>query len=157
MKIWIDADAAPRDVKAIIFKASKRLGIETLLVANSRLSVPLDNALVQAIRVDGGPDVADRYIADHALPGEVAVTADIPLAAVLVEKGVTVLDPRGLQYTEENVRERLSIRDFMDSLRSSGVETSGPSSYSARDKQAFAASLDRILSAASRRTKPTAE
>ena len=150
MKIWIDADAAPRDGKDIIFRAARRLSIETVLVANRRLPVPPDNPHVSAVLVQGGPDVADTYIADHAAPGDLAVTADIPLAAVLVEKGLTVVDPRGEQYSVENVRERLSIRDFMDSLRGSGVETGGARPFGQREKQAFAAALDRLLTAARR-------
>lgn len=151
MRIWVDADAAPRDVKDIVARAAARLQIETVFVANQRLFVPLNNPHVKAVCVDGGPDVADRYIADMAERGDVAVTADIPLAAILVEKGLAVLDPRGVLYSEENVRERLSIRDFMDSLRSSGVETGGPKAFGPRDKQAFAAALDRVLTAALRR------
>jgi uncharacterized protein YaiI (UPF0178 family) len=151
MIIWLDADAAPRDVKEIVFRAAMRLEIPTVMVANQRLSVPLNNPHVSTVWVEGGPDVADRYIADNASNGDIAVTADIPLAAILVEKGVVVLDPRGELFTMENVRERLSVRDFMESLRSSGVETGGPKPYGAREKQAFAAALDRIL-AARRRT-----
>jgi uncharacterized protein len=143
--IWVDADAAPRDAKEIVYRAARRLGIPAVLVANRRLATPRDNPLVSAVWVQGGPDVADRHIAEHALAGDLAVTADIPLAAALVDKGVLVLDPRGELYTAENVRERLSIRDFMDSLRGSGVETGGARPYGAREKQAFAASLDRTL------------
>ncbi|HUF50892.1 MAG TPA: YaiI/YqxD family protein [Longimicrobiales bacterium] len=150
--IWIDADAAPRAVKDIIFRAALRLQLPTVLVANQRMSAPLNNPHVRTVHVDGGPDVADRHIAEHATPGDVAVTADIPLAAILVEKGVVVLDPRGERYTEENVRERLSVRDFMDSLRGAGVETGGASPYGPRDRQSFAAALDRVLTAAARRT-----
>ncbi len=145
MTIWVDADAAPRDVKEIIFRAAKRLAIPTVLVSNQRLSVPANNPHVQTVWVQGGPDVADRHIVDHAAAGDLAITADIPLAAILVEQGVIVLDPRGEQYSEENVRERLSVRDFMDSLRGSGVDTGGARPYGAREKQAFAAALDRIL------------
>jgi uncharacterized protein YaiI (UPF0178 family) len=145
MKLWIDADAAPRDVKEIVFRTARRLRIETVLVANQRLSTPLDHPFVTAVRVEGGPDVADRYIADKAEPGDVAITADIPLAAQLVEKRVTVLDPRGEVYSEENVGERLAVRDFMDGLRGAGLETSGPRPYGPKDRQAFAASLDRVL------------
>jgi uncharacterized protein YaiI (UPF0178 family) len=151
MRIWIDADAAPRDVKEIVFRFAKRLDLEAILVANQRLVLPLDNPRVSAVRVEGGPDVAARYIAEHAERGDLAVTADIPLAAILVEKEVLVLDPRGELFTEENVRERLSVRDFMDSLRGIGVETGGPRAYGARERQAFAAALDRVLTAALRR------
>lgn len=148
MTIWVDADAAPRGVKEIIFRAAKRLEIPTVLVANQRVSTPLNNPHVSTVWVQGGQDVADRHIAEHASEGDIAVTADIPLAAILVERGLVVLDPRGDLYTEENVRERLSIRDFMDSLRISGVETGGPKPYGPREKRAFAAALDRILTAA---------
>jgi uncharacterized protein YaiI (UPF0178 family) len=131
MRIWVDADAAPRDVKEIVYRSAKRLDLEAILVANQRLVPPLNNPRVRVVRVAGGPDEADRYIAEHAEKGDVAVTADIPLAAILVEKEVLVLDPRGELFTEENVRERLSIRDFMDSLRGSGIETGGPLAYGA--------------------------
>ena len=154
MTLWIDADAAPRDVKEIVFRAARRLAVPTVLVANQRLQPPPGAPMVTAVRVDGGPDVADRHIAEHAAPGDVAVTADIPLAALLVEKGVTVVDPRGEEYTSENVGERLSVRDFMDGLRSTGIVTGGPRPYGARDKQAFAAALDRVLSRARRRAGP---
>ncbi|HEX6750362.1 MAG TPA: YaiI/YqxD family protein [Longimicrobium sp.] len=145
MKLWIDADAAPRDVKEIVFRAARRLQVEAVLVANQRLAPPPGNPFVSAVRVEGGPDVADRHIAEHAAPGDLAVTADIPLAAALVEKGVKVLDPRGEEYSAENVGERLAVRDFMDGLRGAGVETGGARPYGDRDKQAFAAALDRTL------------
>ena len=150
MKLWLDADAAPRDVKEICFRASERLALETVLVANQRLQLPLGYKHLSAVRVDGGPDVADRYIAEYAEPGDVAVTADIPLAALLVPKGVVVLDPRGEEYTAESIGERLSVRNFMDALRGSGVETGGHATYGARDKQAFANGLDRALTRALR-------
>lgn len=145
LTIWIDADAAPREVKEIVYRAALRLKIRAVLVANQRLQLPLNNPQVSAVRVEGGPDVADRYIADHASVGDIAITADIPLAAILVEKEVVVLDPRGELYDRENVRERLSIRDFMESLRSTGVETGGPKPYGDREKRAFADALDRTL------------
>jgi uncharacterized protein len=151
LRIWVDADAAPRDVKEIVYRAAQRLAVPAVLVANQRLSTPLNNPHVSAVWVQGGPDVADRHIVDHADAGDIAITADIPLAALLVEKGVTVIDPRGERYTEDNVRERLSIRDFMESLRGAGVETGGAAPYGPREKQAFAASLDRLLAAARRR------
>jgi uncharacterized protein len=145
MKIWIDADAAPRDVKEITARAAKRLELRTFLVANQRLWAPPGNPFLEAVRVEGGPDAADAYIVEHAEPGDLAITADIPLAALLVEKGVLVLDHRGEEFSESNVGERLSIRNFMDDLRSTGVETGGPASYGAREKQAFAGALDRTL------------
>ena len=151
MKLWLDADAAPKDVKEICFRASGRLALETVLVANQRVFIPPGHAHVSAVRVDGGPDVADRYIVEHAEAGDVAVTADIPLAALLVPKGVVVLDPRGEEYTAESVGERLSVRNFMEDLRGSGVETGGHAAYGAREKQAFANALDRALTRARRR------
>jgi uncharacterized protein YaiI (UPF0178 family) len=151
MKLWIDADAAPRDVKEIVYRTARRLKLETVLVANQRLSAPLDHPYITTVQVQGGPDVADRYIAEHAEPGDVAVTADIPLAARLVEKSVTVLDPRGEQYSEDNVGERLAVRDFMDDLRGAGVVTGGPRPYGPKDRQSFAAALDRTLTRALRR------
>jgi uncharacterized protein YaiI (UPF0178 family) len=153
VKLWIDADAAPRDVKEIVFRAAKRLEMETVLVSNQRLTPPPGNAFVTAVRVEGGPDVADRYIAENAAPGDAAVTADIPLAAALVEKRVAVIDPRGEEYTPENVGERLAVRDFMDGLRGSGVETGGARPYGQREKQAFAAALDRVLMRLARQRK----
>lgn len=153
MKLWIDADAAPRDVKEIVFRAAKRLEMETVLVANQRMQTPPGIPHVSAVRVEGGPDVADRYIADNAAPGDVAVTADIPLAAALVEKRVLVIDPRGEEYTPDNVAERLSVRDFMDGLRGSGVETGGARPYGQKEKQAFANALDRVLTRALRSAK----
>ena len=146
MKLWIDADAAPRDVKDLCFRTSDRLKLATILVANQRIQLPLGYTHLSAVRVDGGPDVADLYIAEHAEKGDVAVTADIPLAALLVAKGVVVIDPRGDVYTEEGIGERLSVRNFMDGLRSTGIETGGHSAYGQKEKQAFANALDRALS-----------
>jgi hypothetical protein len=143
--LWIDADASPRDVKEIVFRAAKRLEFETILVANQRMYVPPGNPFVRAARVEGGPDVADLHIVDNAVPGDLVITADIPLAAALVERGVQVIDPRGDELTSKNIGERLSIRNFMDGLRATGVETGGPRPYGNREKQAFASTLDRVL------------
>jgi len=151
VKLWIDADAVPRDVKAICLKASERLHLETILVANARVELLPGYSHLSTVRVDGGPDVADRYIAERAEKGDVAVTADIPLAALLVPNGVLVIDPRGEEYTAESIGERLSVRNFMDGLRGAGVETGGHAAYGPRDKQAFANSLDRALTRALRR------
>jgi uncharacterized protein YaiI (UPF0178 family) len=145
MKIWIDADAAPRDVKELVFRAARRLAIETVLVANQRLQTPPGNPLVSAVRVEGGPDVADRHIVDHAEAGDLVVTQDVPLAALLVPRGIAVLDPRGEEHTLETVGERLSVRDFMEQARLAGVVTGGPPPYDGRARQAFAAALDRVL------------
>lgn len=145
MKIWIDADAAPRDVKDLVFRAAKRLNLPTVLVANQRLHPPAGNPLVTVVWVDGGADVADQHIATQAEAGDLVITQDIPLAALLVPKGVAVLDPRGDEHTSETIGERLSVRDFMDQLRAAGTVTRGPPPYDARAKQAFAAALDRTL------------
>jgi uncharacterized protein len=145
MRIWIDADATPRDVKEIVFRAAKRLGIETVLVANSRLQTPPGNTLITAVWVDGGADVADQHIVAESVTGDLVVTQDIPLAALLVPKRVVVLDPRGQEHTEETIGERLSIRDFMEDARMAGVVTGGPPPFDARAKQAFAGALDRAL------------
>jgi uncharacterized protein YaiI (UPF0178 family) len=138
MKIWIDADAAPRDVKEIVFRAARRLEIEAVLVANQWISTPINNPWIRAV---------------HAEAGDVAVTADVPLAARLVEKQVIVIDVRGQEYSEENVGERLAVRDFMDGLRGAGIETSGPRPYNPKDKATFAAALDRALTRAARAAK----
>jgi uncharacterized protein YaiI (UPF0178 family) len=151
MKLWLDADAAPRDVKEVCYRASDRLTLETILVANQRLQLPVGYAHLSAVRVEGGPDVADRYIAEHAERGDVAVTADIPLAAILVPNGVVVIDPRGEEYTAEVIGERLSVRNFMDGLRGAGVETGGHAAYGAKEKQAFSNALDRALTRALRK------
>lgn len=128
-----------------MFRAARRLTLETVLVANQRLQPPPGNPLVSAVWVDGGADVADRYIADHACTGDLVITQDVPLAALLVPRGIAVLDPRGEEHTMETIGERLSVRDFMEQARIAGVVTGGPSPYDARAKQAFAAALDRTL------------
>jgi uncharacterized protein YaiI (UPF0178 family) len=145
LKIWVDADAAPRDVKELVFRAAKRLGVEVFLVANQRIQTPPGNPLVSAVRVDGGADVADQYIAAHAVAGDLVVTQDVPLAALLVPQQVTVLDPRGEEHTAETIGERLSVRNFMDQARLSGIVTGGPPPYDGRARRAFAAALDRTL------------
>jgi hypothetical protein len=145
LKIWIDADAAPRDVKELVYRASKRLGLATILVANQRLESPPGYPLVSTVRVDGGPDVADQYIAANAVAGDLVVTQDIPLAALLVPNHVAVLDPRGQEHTPETIGERLSVRDFMESMRATGAVTGGPPPFDAKAKQAFASALDRVL------------
>jgi uncharacterized protein YaiI (UPF0178 family) len=151
LKLWIDADAAPREVKEICYRTSDRLKLETILVANQRLQLPVGYTHLSAVRVEGGPDVADQYIAEHAVSGDVAVTQDIPLAGLLVPNGVVVIDPRGDEYTPESIGERLSVRNFMDDLRSTGVDTGGNRPYGQREKQAFANALDRALTKARRK------
>ncbi len=150
MKLWIDADAAPVAVKEICYRACDRLLIETVLVANMRLQLPLGYPLLSSVRVDGSADAADRYIAEQAQAGDVAVTQDIPLAALLVPKGVATIDPRGEVFTMESIGERLSVRNFMEGLRGQGVDTGGHAAYGAREKQAFANALDRALTRALR-------
>jgi uncharacterized protein YaiI (UPF0178 family) len=141
MKLWIDADAAPQVVKEICFRTSDRLKLDTVLVANQRVLIPAGYLRLSTVRVDGGPDAADRYIAEHAEAGDVA-------AALLVPKGVAVIDPRGEGFTVESIGERLSVRNFMDGLRGSGVDTGGHAAYGTREKQAFANALDRALTQA---------
>ena len=144
MKIWIDADACPRVIKEIIFRASERLSLPVLLVANKSLSKH-NSKLIESIVVDEGFDVADDYIAEHATPEDLVITADIPLAARIVAIGGVALDPRGERYTEENVGERLSMRDLMMELRSEGFAQGGPGQFSLTDRQRFASSLDSML------------
>lgn len=153
MKIWIDADACPRVIKEILFRASERLQIPVCLVANKSLSRH-NSRLVESIVVGEGFDVADDYIAEQAGPVDLVITADIPLAARIVAKGGVALDPRGELYTEDNVGERLSIRDLMAELRSGGVAMGGPAQFSLADRQRFASSLDRLLCKMARGQKP---
>ncbi len=143
--IWIDADACPRGVKEILYRASERVKVPLVLVANKPLWTPHSD-LISAILVPGGADVADAYIADHMTAGDLVITADVPLAAIVVEKGGVALDPRGEVYTTENIGERVSVRDFMAELRSGGVETGGPRPWGKGDQQSFANALDRTLS-----------
>lgn len=144
MKIWIDADACPKIVKEAVFKASSRLKISTCLVANSYMSIPL-SPYIQFVQVEQGADVADQYIVEHVCIGDLVITADIPLAALVVEKKVMAIDPRGDIYSEENISERLSIRNFMQDLRDSGMQTEGPAALGPKDKERFVNSLDRLL------------
>ncbi|MBJ6765837.1 YaiI/YqxD family protein [Myxococcaceae bacterium JPH2] len=144
MRIWVDADACPGPVREILVRAAQRLRVPAVFVANRPLGLPRSE-WVSSVQVGAGLDVADRHIAATAEAGDLAVTQDIPLAALLVPRGVVVLDPRGELFTEENVQERLSVRNFMQELRESGVTTGGPSGFSAKDRQEFAAALDREL------------
>jgi uncharacterized protein len=150
MRIWVDADACPRGTKEVLYRACERTTTPLVLVANKAMHIPR-SALVSFVLVKGGPDVADDHIAEAAAAGDFAITADIPLAARLVEKGVLVIDPRGEVLDEENVGERLSVRHFMADVRDAGVITGGPSAYGAREKQRFANALDRELQRAGRR------
>lgn len=144
MKIWIDADACPKIIKEVIFKVSERLQIPVILVANSQMYIP-HTPLISLVRVEQGADVADQYIVQHVQADDLVITADIPLAAFVVEKTAIAIDPRGELYTEENVQERLSVRDYMKELRDSGLDTGGPKSFGPKDKENFTNSLNRIL------------
>ena len=147
MSIWIDADACPRAVKDMVFRTADHKNLEVWVVANKTMFVPTSK-LIKMKTVAGGPDVADDYIAEHALKGDIAITQDIPLAARLVEKGVHVLSPRGEVYDEDNVRERLSMRDFMTDLRDAGVMTGGPSAFGNKEKHKFASAFQKLLATA---------
>ncbi|RKH64187.1 YaiI/YqxD family protein [Corallococcus sp. AB049A] len=144
MKIWVDADACPGPVRDILLRAVQRVKVPIVFVANKPLSLPR-LAYVSTVQVGAGLDVADRHIATSAQEGDLAVTQDIPLAALLVPKGVVVMDPRGELFTPETIDERLSMRNFMQELRDSGVNTGGPGGFSPQDRQQFAATLDREL------------
>ena len=143
-QIWVDADACPKAIKEILFRAANRVGMPLTLVANQALQVPRSR-YIRSIQVAAGFDVADNHIVQQAEAGDLVITADIPLAAEVIAKGCLALNPRGDLYTEDNIRQRLNMRDFMDTLRSSGVETGGPASFSQADRQAFANQLDRLL------------
>ena len=143
-KIWVDADACPKVIKEILFRAADRVGMPLILVANQPLQVP-GSRYIRTIQVGAGFDVADNHIVQQAEAGDLVITADIPLAAEVIAKGCLALNPRGELYTEDNIRQRLNMRDFMDTLRGSGVDTGGPASFSHSDRQAFANQLDRLL------------
>jgi uncharacterized protein len=144
MQIWVDADACPGVIKEIIFRAADRLQIQTILVANQMLRTP-PSKFIRAIQVPSGFDVADRHIVDQLSTGDLVITADIPLAAFVIERGAHALNPRGELYTTANIQERLSMRNFMESLRNAGIETGGPATLGQADRQAFGNALDRFL------------
>ena len=146
MQIWVDADACPRIIKDILFRAAERMRMPLVLVANKLLWTP-PSRFIRALRVPHGFDVADREIVEQVKTGDLVVTADIPLAATVVGRGAHALDPRGVLYTSDNIQERLAVRNLMDQLRASGIETDGPAPWSPRDSRAFANQLDRLLSA----------
>jgi uncharacterized protein YaiI (UPF0178 family) len=147
MKIWVDADACPVVIKEILFRAARRTETLVTLVANQPIRVP-GSPFVKTIQVPPGFDVADNEIVKRLDAGDLVVTADIPLAAEAIEKGGHALNPRGEMYTVDNIRARLNMRDFMDTLRSSGIQTGGPPTISQSDRQAFANNLDRFLARA---------
>jgi len=148
-QIWVDADACPKVIKDILFRAAERVGVPVTLVANQFIQVP-GSRFIRSVQVPAGFDVADNYIVQQAEAGDLVITADIPLAAEVVAKGCLALNPRGDLYTEENIRQRLNMRDFMDTLRSSGVNTGGPATLSQADRQSFANQLDLLLAGSHR-------
>jgi uncharacterized protein YaiI (UPF0178 family) len=144
LKLWVDADACPVVIKDILFRAAERTGIEMILIANQAVRVP-PSRYISFIRVASGFDAADNEIVKRLEAGDLVITSDIPLAADVIEKGGQALSPRGEMYTTENIRSRLNIRDFMDSLRGSGIDTGGPPALTQTDRKAFADHLDRLL------------
>lgn len=143
-QIFVDADACPNVIKEILFRAAERAQVPVTLVANSWLRTP-PSRWVKSLQVPGGLDVADSEIVRRCAPGDLVVTADIPLAALVVDKGALALNPRGELYTADSIAQRLSMRNFMDELRGAGVDTGGPAGFHARDRQAFGNALDRWL------------
>lgn len=154
MHIWVDADACPKVIKEILFRVAERESIFMTLVANQPLTIPRSNN-ISSLRIASGFDVADNEIVKRLSAGDLVITADIPLAALVIAKGGFALNPRGELYSADNIRERLSMRNFMDSLRATGVETGGPALFSQKDKQTFANQLDRFLSIHVRRAQGT--
>jgi hypothetical protein len=144
MKIWVDADACPVVIKEILFRAADRAGVPLTLVANQPLSIP-NSDFINTVQVPRGFDVADDEIVKRCSPGDLVITSDIPLAAEVIEKGGHALSPRGEMHTTENILARLNMRDFLDTMRASGVDTGGPPAFSQRDRQDFANNLDRFL------------
>ena len=144
MKIWVDADACPKTIKEILCRAAERVQVETVFVANGWLRMPI-SPFIRFVQVAQGSDIADDYIVEHCLAGELVVTADIPLAVRIVAKGAIGLDPRGTSYDTSNIGQISSIRDFMHTLRGDGVITGGPKDFSKKDIQKFANALDKFL------------
>ncbi|MDP1797653.1 MAG: YaiI/YqxD family protein [Planctomycetaceae bacterium] len=149
MTIWVDADACPGDVKAMLFKAALRCRMPVVLVANAVLTPP-KSEFISTVLVPQGMNVADRKIVELTQPGDLVITADVPLAADVVAKGATALDPRGMLYTKETVGERLAARNLMDNLRGEGMITGGPAGYGTNQRQSFANQLDKWLAKATR-------
>lgn len=147
MKIWVDADACPNVIKDILFRAAKRTETKMVLVANALIAIP-NSPFISTVRVEHGFDQADDYIVEHMEASDLVITADIPLAASVVAKKGTAINPRGEMYTENNVKQRLGMRDMMEVLRGSGVNVGGPATFSSKEKTAFANALDKILAKA---------
>ena len=144
MQIWVDADACPKAIKDILFRVAERTGITTTLVANQYLQTP-SSRYIKFLQVKSGYDVADNEIVKRLSNGDLVITGDIRLAYEVIEKGGHAINPRGERYTQDTIKERLNMRDFMDTLRSSGIDTGGPSALNSRDIQAFANQLDKFL------------
>lgn len=144
MPIWVDADACPKVIKEVLYRAAERSQTELILVANQPLSVP-PSRFIRTLRVAAGFDVADNEIVQRVSREDLVITADIPLAAEVLAKGAAALNPRGERYSDATIRERLTMRDFMDTMRASGVQTGGPATLNQRDRQQFAAELDKWL------------
>jgi len=144
VKIWVDADACPAVIKDILFKAAERTAVQLTLVANQKVQIPRSR-FISFVQVASGFDVADNEIVKRLVAGDLVITGDIPLAADVIEKGGHALNPRGELYTVENIRARLNIRDFMDTMRGSGINTGGPPALNQSDRKAFADHLDKLL------------
>ncbi|OLQ74531.1 hypothetical protein BIT28_14050 [Photobacterium proteolyticum] len=144
MKIWVDADACPNVIKEILFRVANRVGVAVTLVANHHVRVP-PSPHIKSIQVESGFDVADNYIVQQAEAGDLVITADIPLADELITKGAHALNPRGEMYTKDTIKQRLQMRDFMETMRSSGIQTGGPAPLSQSDRQNFANKLDSFV------------
>lgn len=144
MKIWVDGDACPKVIKEILFRAITRTSTELILVANAFVATP-GSRFIRKVQVPKGFDVADNYIVSQVEPGDLVITADIPLAAEVVARGALALNPRGELYTANNIKQRLTMRDMMEQLRSNGVCVGGPATFSIKEKTAFANALDKIL------------
>ncbi len=149
MQIWVDADACPNVIKEVLFRAADRTAITVTLVANQPLRTP-PSKYIRSLQVAAGFDVADNEIVRRCEAGDLVITADIPLAAEVIEKGAVALNPRGERYSPDTIRERLNMRDFMDTLRASGIQTGGPNALNQRDRQQFANELDKWLLQAKR-------
>lgn len=147
MQLWVDADACPRVIKEILYRAAERVNCQLILVANQPLTVP-KSPNIRAVRVASGFDVADNYIVRHVVPGDLVITADIPLAADVLAKDAAALNPRGEMYDPNSIRQKITMRDFMDEMRGSGVITGGPPPLSQTERRAFANALDSFLARA---------
>ncbi|MCW8956522.1 MAG: YaiI/YqxD family protein [Gammaproteobacteria bacterium] len=146
MHIWVDADACPKVIKEILFRAVKRTGIELTMVANHYIPRP-SSPLIKSVQVEQGFDVADNYISKHISPGDLLISADIPLASEVIAKGAHVINPRGEEYTVDNIQQRLTMRNFMEEMRSAGEASGGPPPLNQSDRHSFANALDKWLNA----------